>query len=918
MPPASSVGSSRRKHGQPTVCLECYLRKVKCDRKRPCSTCIRRCTQHLCKTFNTSQLDPQTLQKKQARRSLAEINALLHESSSDGHGDDADPQQPSMYHQQPEHPMMAFINLMLKDLNVQDDPQLDSQASSETASSSAGSPTTSYSAVARYMESGCLTKMVDFCQILPDWSQLQALLQHYLWHVDWKLLITNQDLLEAQTKDLWDRVILPSQSFEAHVAASSSSAGIAIQQGDLSRLALLASVIGETIETLSPDTIVALFPITLQLFANELIKLGVDSSPRVKALSLITHHIHALIDECVRLDEMTIELVQANLSSFSLWSNQGLHGAGSAELPRWNVTIRAAQACKLFEDPSSNTSFSLVELDHRRRLAWLVYGYDHAFAIGANTKPLIVDSQFSVDQPSDAPPWSSSGAPPDASLAFLEVQGGKIAQLVSSTLCYGPPLHRKAMETDKQITDTLSQVHASYNWDKPDLSFDSIDPFRAQRRCWVQLTTAWQRESLHRQFFFPNGRITNAELATSRHIATNSALRSIAAVRELRKMQNRFSDRMGSAWWYQYFTEPCMTLATAALLLIRSKGQGVPGLSDQWNCWPRVMHYTQIIDECLQDVQASISEPSLCLSTLLTFGTGCIRLIQQLRRAVQTSLEALVKWQSGSDALKSLSIDQDILSLLHPRSRDGSSGSQFAKLTVDSTSGGGGSSGGSYKPTKQGLKRGGEATQPSTSSRSRKSIDQFSLASLDASAKLTVPADSLSVSPRPSAEMSAQTGEILPTTVPPRMVTASSFSAAGAGRLKNMHSIASVSPQHSSPDTSISALSSGTLSLTLGPQRGFPGCTSQGMNNPSTAGPFLLSERQQQNQLQQVPLNVAAPYYTLNPPSIPEPQQLVSTVPSALPGLYSSESIQRANMEQGISQCFDSVQMKMVEPSPAR
>lgn len=29
MPPASSVGSSRRKLGQPTVCLECYLRKVK-------------------------------------------------------------------------------------------------------------------------------------------------------------------------------------------------------------------------------------------------------------------------------------------------------------------------------------------------------------------------------------------------------------------------------------------------------------------------------------------------------------------------------------------------------------------------------------------------------------------------------------------------------------------------------------------------------------------------------------------------------------------------------------------------------------------------------------------------------------------------------------------------------------------------
>ncbi len=60
MPPASSIGSSRRKLGQPTVCLECYLRKVKCDRKRPCSTCVRRGTEHLCKTFNTSELDPES------------------------------------------------------------------------------------------------------------------------------------------------------------------------------------------------------------------------------------------------------------------------------------------------------------------------------------------------------------------------------------------------------------------------------------------------------------------------------------------------------------------------------------------------------------------------------------------------------------------------------------------------------------------------------------------------------------------------------------------------------------------------------------------------------------------------------------------------------------------------------------------
>lgn len=30
-----------------------------CDRKRPCSTCVRRGTEHLCKTFSTSELDPE-------------------------------------------------------------------------------------------------------------------------------------------------------------------------------------------------------------------------------------------------------------------------------------------------------------------------------------------------------------------------------------------------------------------------------------------------------------------------------------------------------------------------------------------------------------------------------------------------------------------------------------------------------------------------------------------------------------------------------------------------------------------------------------------------------------------------------------------------------------------------------------------
>lgn len=864
-------------------------------------------------------INASALQKKQARRSLAEINAILQETSSDDHGDDPDPQQPATHYTQPEHPMMAFINLMLKDLNVQQDAPLSSHASSDTTSTSAGSPAPPPSLVTRYLESECFTKIVQFCTFLPDWPQLQALIQHYLWHVDWKFLITNQDLLEAHVKDVYTRIILPVQSSDHGAATSTSvSAAMAFQPGDLPRLALLASVLGETIETLSLEAIAMLLPISRQSSsADDVIKLGVASSPRVKVLSLITHHIHVLIEECVRLDEMTIDLVQANISAFSLWTNQGLHGTGPANFPRWNVTIRAAQACKLFEDPGSNAGYTRVELDHRRRLAWLVYGYDHAFAVGANTKPLIVESQFSVDQPSDASPWSASGAPPDPCLAFLEAQGGRIAQLVSSTLCFGPPLHRKAMETDKQIMDTLSRVHPSYNWDRPDLSFDTIDPFRARRRCWVQLTTAWQRGSLHRQFFFPNGRITNGELAASRHIATDSAIRSIIAVRELRKLQNRFSDRMGSAWWYQYFTEPCMTLATAALLLIRSKGQGIPGLSDQASCWTRVMHFTQTIDGCLQDLEASIQDPSLCLPTLLSFGKGCIRLIQQLRGAVQASLEALIKSQPGTDALKSLSIDENILPLLHPRSRDKSSGSQSPTHINGSGRTSTSSSDGSRATKRQGVKR--ATTTSSQPSRSRKSIDLVSRSPLDGSSGQAMIADSLSVSPRTSADVSLHISDVSPSAHQMAAASLPSYGLQDATFLAHSNSIASVSPEHSSPETNLSQLHPDTLSLSLGSGVSFTGCASTTVSRAEFDDSLATLAHQQQYQLQPGMSSVASATYHVATPTAAATEALQQPSPAepfALRDFYSNNVDQRPSFERGISQWFDSVQMGITPQQP--
>ncbi|KAI3484915.1 hypothetical protein L1887_51969 [Cichorium endivia] len=70
--------------------------------------------------------------------------------------------------------------------------------------------------VSQYQQKPCLTKMLEFCSILPDWYRLQALLRSYLWNVDWKFLITCQDALETQMHDLWLRVISPAKSCDPY------------------------------------------------------------------------------------------------------------------------------------------------------------------------------------------------------------------------------------------------------------------------------------------------------------------------------------------------------------------------------------------------------------------------------------------------------------------------------------------------------------------------------------------------------------------------------------------------------------------------------------------------------------------------------------------------------------------------------
>lgn len=815
--------------------------------------------------------------------------------------------------------MMAFINLMLKDLNMKENGQLNGRESPDctSASNSTVSFAASHSNVSRYFERACLARIADFCAIVPEWTQLQALLQHYLWQVDWKFLITSQDLIEASMEDLWLRVVHPAKSYHLRRSSDTSSTGISFQPGDLSRLALLAGVLGETIESMAPEAIADAFPVSRSgAVASGPVKLEVDANPRFKALSLLTYHIPSLIEECVRIDEMTLDLVQANLSAFSLWSNQGLHGTGTSEFPRWNVTIRAAKACNLFEDPTSNGSFSQQEMDHRRRLAWLVYGYDHAFAVGANTRPLIVESQFSVDQPSDAAPFSACGAPPDPCLALLEVEGGKMAALVSSTLCYGPPLHRKAMETDSKIMSSVSQLHPSYSWDNPDLSFDSRDPFRARRRCWLQLTTAWQRGSLHRQFFFPNGRITNGELATSRHIATDSALRSINGVRELRKMQNRFCDYMGSAWWFQYLTEPSMTLATAALLLIRSQGQGVPGLSNEANCWPTVMHFTKTIDDCLQELEGSTRNPSACLPSFLSFAHGCLKLIRQLRSAVQTSFDAFVQSQPDLANLRDLRIDESIIPLLHPRSRQRSPGShqgQTSHQSSDSSAGGSGS--GSQSTHKHGTKRpGGSTKRNPASNRSRKSIghndhDVSAHGSNGSSPSRAMYTEGLSVSPRSSLAVPSQSNSIAATNV---------FGLPAQNTAASQTQSTSISPQQQTPAQG--DLPTGTLSLSFGSSFGgfeqsSAAHVSQAGITPSVAANAVAGQQQSV---------MAAPHFGV-PGLMSEGHLLSPAEPFALREFYSDDSVQRSNNSssgRGLADWIASVQMgamlsQQQQPPPA-
>ena len=381
---------------------------------------------------------------------------------------------------------------------------------------------------------------------------------------------------------------------------------------------------------------------------------------------MLVHHIQVLIQQCELIGEMTLELVQSNVSAFSIFMSQGLFGRSN--FPKWELTIRAARESGLFEDPERLPALSQHELDHRRRLAWLVYGYDHGYAVGSNMKPLISDSQFSVDRPSDLPPWSAVGCPPDPCLAMLEVDVAKVAAMLSSTLCWGQPLHRKVMQIDNELLAIVARLHPTWALDSPDRSMDVQDPFRARRRPWLSISLYYHRALLHRGFFFPNGRITNSELATSRHIVVDSTLRGLEKIRELRTAQNRFSDWQGSAWYYQYITEPSIALATATLLLIRSKGEGVLGISDAPSCWPTVCHFTKVLDDSLADIDNSIRDPTHCLDTMLGFGKRCSQMIRQLRSAIQSSIDAHITADPTLD-VSALRMDDRLTSLLNPRAR---------------------------------------------------------------------------------------------------------------------------------------------------------------------------------------------------------------------------------------------------------
>ncbi|EPQ28498.1 uncharacterized protein PFL1_03801 [Pseudozyma flocculosa PF-1] len=736
MPPAATGGSSRRKQGQPTVCLDCYLRKVKCDRKRPCSTCIRRGTEHLCKTFSTQELDPAALKKKQARRSMAELTALTEAAAASASAAARDAQQdPSESGRSDgrsldvanhhnggggssssastttagesrgvEAPLTSFINLLLQDLSVGDE-EYSSGGGSPGSLSGAGPSSTPPPGASRYMEPKTLDVILAFCAMVPDLPRLSRLVNIYLLDVDWKFMLTAQDYFEDYVRDLWQRVVMPCQDYHRS-GQTGATLEACFRPGDLSRLTMLAGFLCETVECLDPITIPDLVPASVSgttslpkgaaRSAEEAFDDAAAATPRVRALSVLIHHLQTLIEECERLDEMTVDLVQSNLTAFTVWASQGMFGL--SDFPRWELTIRAARESKLFEDPERLGITDPLLLDHRRRLGWLVYGYDHSFAVGANVKPLILESQFSVDRPSDAPPWLASGVPADPTLARCEVEVAEIAkQLAICNAAEGPPLHRKVMEVDQQILNFIRGLHPTYALEQPDLSMDQHDPWRSRRRPWLGLNLCWQRSILHRQFFFPNGRINNGELATSRHIAIDSSLRALEKIREVKRVQNRFSDWQGSAWYYQYMTEPSITLATATLLLLRSRGKGIPGLADEAACWPTVFHFCKIIDLSIVEIDHSMQDPALCLPSFLGFGRRCSQMLVQLRTTIQSGVDALLTKANGGVASVGLRFDEKLAGLLNPRARTRSP-SHDGGTTRESISSAG-SSGASPRPS---------------------------------------------------------------------------------------------------------------------------------------------------------------------------------------------------------------------------
>ncbi|KAN0062469.1 hypothetical protein ACQY0O_005000 [Thecaphora frezii] len=553
----------------------------------------------------------------------------------------------------------------------------------------------------RYTEQKTLDAILGFCAVVPDLARLQRLVHIYLVEVDWKFMLTVQDYFDDYVRDLSQRVVAPCQQYE-RTGRSPIPLESCFQPGDLSKLSMVASFLIETLECVDPETIPGLFPASLPGAAPLPLLVHVDetATPRVRALSVLIHHLRRLIEECERIGEMTVDLVQSNLAAFSIWASQGMFGL--SDFPRWEVTIRAATESKLLEDPERLGITDPLRLDHRRRLGWLVYGYDHSFAVGANVKPLIRESQFSVDRPSDAPPWVASGVPPDPTLARCEVDVAEFAkQLAVCIASDGQALHRKIMEVDQQILDFICKLDPTYSLDNPDLSMDDVDPWRRRRRPWLGLNLCWQRSVLHRAFFFPNGSINNGELATSRHIAIDSSLRALEKIREVQRAQNHFSDWQGSAWYYQYLTEPSITLATATLLLLRSKGRGIPGLADEATCWPTVFHFCKILDQSIETIDHSMRDPSLCLESFLGFGQRCSQMLVQLRTTIQSGIDALLTKTSGSMDRAGLQFDRRLAGLLNPRARtQGSSqaprqGSSIASNTRGSISSGASSDGAS-------------------------------------------------------------------------------------------------------------------------------------------------------------------------------------------------------------------------------